>query len=87
VRQNCNSGFWRSGWNGLWLANSIVMGWGQGDDYCSVPVGGYHILSTSISGSNMQEVVLTSPIISQTCAETIIQTDGVSSDNTKVVSC
>jgi hypothetical protein len=69
------------------MMNSIVLGWGQSEEYCSHTVGGYHILSTSISGSNMQEVVLTSPIIPQNCADTISHTDGVSSGNTKIVSC
>jgi len=87
AQQSCNSGFWRGLWNGFGLADSIVLGWGQGNDYCSASVGGYHILDASISGDTMQTITLTSPIIPKTCADTISQTSGTNAGNIKQVTC
>jgi len=85
----CNSGFWNSTWNGLWMADSLVLGWFEGGDTCVHSVGGFNILKLSIEGSDMQTATLVSPIIPDNCPATIDHTavPAPSANNEKRVTC
>jgi hypothetical protein len=72
---NCNSGFWSSAWNGLWLSKSMVFGWGEGVDTCEEIVGNSYILQIKVSGSSNKNITLTSTLIPESCPSIISQVD------------
>jgi hypothetical protein len=85
--QSCNSGFWSSGWNGLWLRDSMVLGWGEGNKPCKVNIDGKRIVEIDVSGGDTKTIEITSPIIPSKCPSSIDHSSGVSSGNVKNVSC
>ncbi len=73
VRINCQSGFWTTAWNGLGLADSMVFGWGEGDEPCKKIIANNYIVEMSVSGESRKNIVLKSPIIPQSCPSSVSQ--------------